>query len=280
MYPRRSVTNSAIRSCSSGSPPVTTAGRRSPSSFSDDITSWRVSGAAFTPDLRVGQSTAAIAVGLPLFIEAPLAPEYLTSDRPTLLVRAYGSGLKAGQSVTFTVSAPTLGMSPTTVRGPAFSPVAITLPALVAGEHSVSIEASVATASGPVRDILVRTIRVVDSRFTQARSEYVVLPAALPSTAATGMAKYVFADAGRGRYLWPVRALAWGGGERVDEALAAVIARDVLVEAFGFDEDPSSGYPSYLYRYQVAPSGAKSKAMRAASRSCPTARPRSRSRRG
>ncbi len=222
--------------------------------LSDDITSWRVSGAAFTPDLRVGQSTAAIAVGLPLFIEAPLAPEYLTSDRPTLLVRAYGSGLKAGQSVTFTVRAPTLGMSPTTVRGPAFSHVAITLPALVAGEHSVSIEASVATASGPVRDILVRTIHVVDSRFTRARSEYVVLPAALPSTAATGMAKYVFADAGRGRYLWPVRALAWGGGERVDEALAAVIARDVLVEAFGFDEDPSSGYPSYLYRYQVAPS--------------------------
>ncbi|HEX7950272.1 MAG TPA: Ig-like domain-containing protein [Candidatus Limnocylindrales bacterium] len=223
--------------------------------LSDDITSWRVSGAAFTPDLRVGQATAAIAVGLPFFIEAPLAPEYLTSDRPTLLVRAYGSSLKTGQSVTFTVSAPTLAMSPTTVRGPAFSPVAIALPALIAGEHPVTIEASVGTASGPVRDSLVRTIRVVDSRFTQARSEYVVLPATLPSTPPTGMAKYVFADAGRGRYLWPVSALAWGGGERVDEALAAVIARDVLVEAFGFDEDRSSGYPSYLYRYQVAPSG-------------------------
>ena len=221
--------------------------------LSDDITSWRVSGAAFTPDLRVGQASAAIAVGLPLFIEAPLAPEYLVSDRPTLLVRAYGSSLRTGQTVTFTVSAPTLAMSPKTVRGSAFQHVAVPLPALVAGEHSITIEASVATTSGTTKDVLVRTIKVVESRFTEARSEYVVLPAALPSTPPTGMARYVFADAGRGRYLWPVRELAWGGGERVDEALAAVIAREVLIDSFGFDEDASSGYPSYLYRYQVAP---------------------------
>jgi alpha-2-macroglobulin len=220
---------------------------------SDDITSWRVSGAAFTADLRVGQSVAAVAVGLPFFIEAPLAPEYLAADRPTLGLRAYGSALRAGQSVTFTVKAPTLGMSSTTVRGPAFSNIAVALPALATGDHSIRIEASVVSASGTLRDILVRTIHVVDSRFTEARSEYIVLPAALPSIPTTGMAKFVFADAGRGRYLWPVRALAWGGGERVDETLAAEIARDVLVEAFGIDEDFSSGYPSYLYRYQKAP---------------------------
>jgi hypothetical protein len=219
----------------------------------DDITAWRISGAAITADLRAGQASVSVAAGLPLFIEAPLAPDYLVSDSPTLLVRAYGTALARGQAVTYTVSAPSLGLAPTSVVGSAFTSAVMPLPALVVGEHDVRIEARSGSGSAVVRDTLVRKIRVVESRFTQTSAAHVVLPAALPEATGTGMATYVFADEGRGRYLWPVRKLAWGGGDRVDQALASLIARDVLRESFGIDEDASSGYPYAVERYHKEP---------------------------
>ena len=231
--------------------------------LADDITSWRISGAAITADLRVGQSSVSVAAGLPLFIEAPVAPDYLVSDRPTLLVRAYGTALASGQAVTYTVSAPTLGLAPTSVVGSAFTAAAVPLPPLRPGEHDVRIEARAGSGSAVVRDTLVRKLRVVESRFTQTRSAHVVLPAGLPQATGTGMATYVFADEGRGRYLWPVQELAWEGGDRVDQALAALIARDVLRESFGIDEGVSSGSPYAVERYQKSAPPVDGRARRA-----------------
>lgn len=222
----------------------------------DDITSWRVSGAAFTGDLKVGQGRTAIAVGLPLFIEAPVAPEYLVSDRPTLLLRAYGMGLTAGRAVTFTVSAPTLGLAGRTVTASAFRSVGVELPALTAGDHRITIRAKATDSNGAVvADALVRTFHVVQSRFTRGASTYVVLPAKLPIPTGSGLATYTFSDAGRGSYLRALDALARGGGDRIDEALGTTIARSVLEEAFGIDAAEYNSYPYPLDRYLRLPLG-------------------------
>ena len=45
-------------------------------------------------------------VGLPFFVEATIADEYLASDHPIIRLRAFGSALKAADPVTFTVAAP------------------------------------------------------------------------------------------------------------------------------------------------------------------------------
>ncbi len=203
--------------------------------LSDDLTSWRISATAISSRLFVGQTTLLVPVGLPLFVEAPLAPDYLVGERPILRARAYGDALKAGDQVTFTVSAPSLGVSETSVVGTAFTVVQIPLPALVAGDHEIRVSATAGSGATATSDRLSRTIHVVDTRFTQRRTAYGDLADGVPQAGGTGLVTVVFADAGRGRFIEPLEALAAGYGARVDQALAAVMARDLLVAEFGAD---------------------------------------------
>ncbi len=236
----------------------TGADGRATASFdlSDDLTSWRVSATAIGARKEVGQGTVQVPVALPLFVEAPLAPDYLTGDRPRLRVRAYGEALTAGDRVTFTVSAPSLGMATATVVGRAFEAVEVPMPRLVAGDHAVTIEASAGTGAAAARDRLVRTIRVVDTRFTQRRTAYGDLADGLPDVAAsTSLVDIVFADAGRARHLGTLEELADGDGARLDQALAAAIARDLLVTTFDVDPARFDGEPFDPAPYLVRAAG-------------------------
>jgi hypothetical protein len=139
--------------------------------------------------------------------------------------------------VTFTVAAPSLGLPETSAKGTAFSAVDFPLPALTAGDHAITISASSGTGQAAVGDRLVRTIHVVGSRFTRRATVYGDLAAGVPRARGDGLVTYVFADAGRARFAEPLESLVAGSGARVDQALAAVMARDLLVTAFGVDPD-------------------------------------------
>jgi len=219
--------------------------------LSDDLTSWRISATAISRSLDVGQASLLVAVGLPLFVEAPLAPDYLAGERPVLRVRAYGDALAAGDPVTFTVAAPSLGMAETRVVGAAFTAVEIPLPALTSGDHEVLVTASAGSGAAAAADRLVRTIHVIDTRFTQRRTAYADLADGLPLAGGTGFVTFVFADAGRARFIEPLESLAAGYGERVDQGLAAVVARDLLVTAFGADPARFTAPAFDPVRYQV-----------------------------
>jgi hypothetical protein len=205
--------------------------------LSDDLTSWRVSATAISDRLEVGLATLGIPVGLPLFVEAPLAPDYLVGERPVLRVRAYGEALHAGDPVTFTVAAPSLGLPETSTKGTAFSAVDFPLPALTAGDHAITIGAASGTGQAAVEDRLVRTIHVGGSRFSRRATAYADLANGVPRAGGEGLVTYVFADTGRARFAEPLESLVAGSGARVDQALAAVMARDLLVTAFGVDPD-------------------------------------------
>ena len=49
-------------------------------------------------------------VGLPFFADASVAPEYLAADKPTIMVRAFGTDLAAHARVTFSATSDTLGL--------------------------------------------------------------------------------------------------------------------------------------------------------------------------
>jgi hypothetical protein len=203
--------------------------------LSDDLTSWHVSADAMTSVPQAGSGSILVPVGLPFFVEATLAPEYLVTDRPIIRLRAYGPGLSEGDPVTFTVTSASLGLSRTTFRGTAFEDVPVPLPKLSIGEHAVTIAASSGSGVAALSDRLTRRFAVVESRLVETRTTYAALtPGAIPE-GGPGFTTYVFADAGPGRYLSVLQALAWSGGPRVDQALAAAIARDVLIEAFTVD---------------------------------------------
>ena len=101
--------------------------------LADALTAWHVSAAAVTRSLQAGEGAIVLPVGLPFFVQASLAPEYLVDDRPSVRLRAFGSALKAGDPVTFSVASSTLGMPATVVHGSAFQPIDVPLTALKAG---------------------------------------------------------------------------------------------------------------------------------------------------
>jgi len=221
--------------------------------LSDDLTSWHLSAAAVTGDLEAGVGSLLIPVGLPFFVEPSLAPEYLAGDHPALRLRAFGSDLHAGDAVTFTVASSSLGMPVTTVSGRAFEPVDVALPALVLGDQALVISGS--TADGALSDRLTRHFTVVASRLLRTETRYAPLVAGMPAEGGTGLTTYVFADAGRGRYLPVLETLAWDDGARLDQALASVEARKLLASAFGVDP---ARFPESTFdptRYQQGDAG-------------------------
>jgi hypothetical protein len=112
----------------------------------------------------------------------------------------------------------------------------IPLPELPVGEHKVWITASMTSGGTTRKDALVRTIRVVGTHFTDYRTVVADLRDGVPPATGDGMTYYLFSDAGRGRYLGQLFQLVHKTGDRVDTALAAGIARDILVERFEADD--------------------------------------------
>ena len=120
---------------------TTGADGRATASFdlSDDLTSWRVVGSAVTTGLQTGVGHVHVPVGLPFFAEVVVAPEYLAVDRPAVRLRAYGSALRAGDPIRFTVTSDTVPLAAVTVDGTAFEPVEVELPAMPVGSHRLRV---------------------------------------------------------------------------------------------------------------------------------------------
>jgi hypothetical protein len=104
-----------------------------------------VTASAVTADLFAGVGELLVPVGLPFFVEVTTTDTYQLSDRPEIGVRAFGSALRAGDVVEFTVAAPSLGLAETRLRGTAFSQVGIALPSLSPGTHTITASATAST---------------------------------------------------------------------------------------------------------------------------------------
>jgi hypothetical protein len=224
--------------------------------LSDDLTSWRIAGSGFTAGLLAGEGEASIPVGLPMFIDASIAPDYLVADRPSIHVRAYGTALKPGDPVTFTVASATLPMAAVTVKAKAFEDVPVALPALSIGDQTLTIRASASADGRDVSDRLTRTFRVSASRLTQITSRYAELGDDPLPRGHDGVTTLVFSDAGRGRSLALLTSLLDERGPRLDRLIASDLARQTLVEA-----DPAAARelapaePLIVDRYQQPGAG-------------------------
>ena len=222
---------------------VTDANGRGSVSFpvSDDLTSWRVTASAITSRLDAGSGSVLVPVGLPFFVDASIAPEYLVADRPSIVVRTFGSAVTAGDAVTIAVSSKSLGFDSGPIRAAAFDTTAVALPALHLGNQTVTITATTGTGATTRIDRLTRTFTVVDTHLTQARTSYVELPAHGSFSGGQGPTTVVVSDASAGRYLALVTDLASGGGARFDRGLAADIAASLLVSRFAASANHDGG---------------------------------------
>lgn len=204
--------------------------------LSDDLTSWHISAAAVSGDLEAGAGSVLVPVGLPFFVEAVLAPEYLVDDRPVLRLRGFGADLAPGDAVRFTVASSTLGLAPVTVDGAAFEAIEVPLPPLSLGVHRISISGESGSGTSRKTYDLTRGFTVVAGRVIRTETRIDPLTADWTPSTANGLTTVSVTDAGRGRFLAVLGALAGGDGARLDQSLAAAVARDLLVEAFGQPE--------------------------------------------
>ncbi|MGD8485905.1 MAG: alpha-2-macroglobulin family protein, partial [Chloroflexota bacterium] len=204
--------------------------------LSDDLTSWRVSASAVNDRIEAGETTTLVPVGLPFFVELVTAREFLVGDEARLRLRAYGGGLLADEPVTFTISAPTLGLEPTRVEATAFKTTSVRLPSLVEGRHDITVDGVVRDgAEDELHDRLTRSVTVRRSRLESGRTAFVELEGEQAIAGGDGLTTVVIADAGRGRFLPELASLVWADGPRADAALAAEQARLLLEDTFGED---------------------------------------------
>lgn len=215
----------------------------------DDITTWEVGAAAFADGLEAGTGAIELPASLEFFVDAVIAPTYLSGEEPVIQLRAFGDGLQPGDAVRFSVRAPSLGMEGTTVQGRAFEAVSVALPQVPLGNHRITVAARRA-GSAEMRDTVVRVIKVVPTRLRTLRSSFGALAPGGSLPGGDGLTTYVVADAGRGGLLAILQSLAAGASARLDASLAADEARAILAEEFGMDADalPTSGFnPESLY---------------------------------
>ena len=132
--------------------------------LSDDLTSWRVVGSAITSDLQAGVGHVHVPVGLPFFAEVVVAQEYLAVDRPAVRLRAYGSALRAGDPVRFTVTSGTVPLASVTADSTAFEAVEVELPAMPVGTHRLRVTATTPGRTPALSDTITRTFEVVKTR--------------------------------------------------------------------------------------------------------------------
>ncbi len=216
----------------------------------DNLTSWRITSQAVTPEMQAGINIRHLPVVLPLFVDATLAGEYLQGDKPIIKLRAFGQALQPGQAVEFFARAPTLGLEEVTIGGVAFEPVDLALPPLVEGEHPITL----GVRAGGLEDAVERPIRVLKTRLTRNEARFYVLSSDLKiEGSALRPTTVVFADHNRGRFYQLLLSLSWTSGFRIDQKLARVKADEFLSQYFGEPAaEPESFVPS---QYQTPEGG-------------------------
>ena len=200
---------------------------------SDDLTAWRVSASAFAAGPQAGEATIGVQVGLPFFVDATIAQEYLVSDQPAIGLRAYGTALDAGSQVTFAVDSDSLGLHVNGLHAAAFETETVRIPKLTVGSHQVTITATTGAGASARRDILTRTFTVVPSRLATTRARYVEPTAGTHIEGGDGRVLVVVSDAGGGRYLPILLGVTGAESARLERTLAAAIAGSLATGRFG-----------------------------------------------
>ena len=209
--------------------------------LSADLTSWRVSGSAVGAGLEAGGGTTQVPVGLPFFVDASIAPEYLLADRPAIQVRGFGTSLDPAAQVTFTVDSDSLGLHKSGLHATAFRAISVALPPLKLGRHSITITARTGSGAGARQYRVTRSFQVVASRLTRTRTSYEPLSRKSGVQGGPGLTQVVVSDASAGRELPLLLDLASSGSARLERGLAADIAAQLIAKRYGGgDVDPSA----------------------------------------
>lgn len=210
----------------------------------DNITSWRVTGAAVKGDeLMAGYGNAQVVVSKDVFVLPVINTQYLTGDEPGIPVRAYGDALTTGTVVTFTMESETLDYS-AQESGEAFKVTTFQLPALTKGTYKITTSAT----SGDNTDTVILPISVEDSHMLRAQTaEALLTENTRLEGSETQRTDVTFLNHEVGSLYNVLQAGASENGDRVDQVVLKQLSRQWLNERFG-DTWALDEFPSTLYQ--------------------------------
>lgn len=199
----------------------------------DNLTAWRLTYQAInTGTMEAASGTLPVKVKLPFFVDLVQPPSYLTNDKPSVVVRSYGTALTKGQNVVFvaTLEGPTGEPQVFKREGPAFTPVTVELPKLQPGAYRLTVRG---TTNDFLTDAMALPFSVADSYLTQTQVDFYTLS---PETKVVGADKgptmLTFTDYDRSRYLRLLWQLSWQWGNRLEQKLARTEATKLLKQYF------------------------------------------------
>ncbi len=202
----------------------------------DNITSWRINTHAVDSGLYAASSIEKLTVTQPFFVAAVLNKTYLADDLPVVKVRAFGTALTQADAVALTWESDTLGVEETPLSTSGSTPVELTLPALSAGKHSITVAGEAVGYS----DAITRSFTVLPSYTAIPFSEmHDAVADWKPVVDTDRNFSVTFADKNKGQFYSYLRQRAYSFGDRLDQQVGRAIATTLLNEHFdaGMIED-------------------------------------------
>lgn len=198
----------------------------------DNLTSWRVTSQAISQDLFAGSSNVNIVVSQTYFVDLVTSENYLQSDKPSLKIRSFGTGIKDGQDVEYTVNISTLGIENKVLKAKSGQDVFLDLDNLKPGKHKIEIKGK----SGELEDTIIREFNVLPSfSITTATKFYKYKQNGEIVGSTSGSTILTFTDQGRGKYYQKLVDLNNNYGNRLENILAKNLAGNTLKSTFNAD---------------------------------------------
>lgn len=200
----------------------------------DNVTSWRLTSAAFSESLQAGSGVVNVKVSLPFFLNTSISSTYLIGDTPFVGITGYGSELQDNEIIQYQVDVyDTLGnlLTHQEVSGQAFERVNLPLGQLnAAGDYKAVVKGIRADGTG---DGLELKFSVVETYHQQTITEVQDLVNGIKlATNNSGNTVLTFVDKGVGMYLPGLYNLAYPSGNRVDQKYLATLVTDLINQRF------------------------------------------------
>ena len=219
----------------------------------DNVTTWRVMATAIdTENIQVGSGVNALKVTLPLFGDFIMNKEYSVQDNPKIGIRAFGESLSDGDTVSFGLTAESLGLKDTReIEGEAYKASYQALPDLTKGTHAIQLDVE----ANKKKDALSEDILVRGSRLNKSIVE--IIPTVTSEDDITlpddGYAQVYLMDAGISSYYGALMHLYYSHGERFEKRIGEKAAIELLNEYF--DQDFTPHHDTNIEEYQQADGG-------------------------
>lgn len=210
----------------------------------DNLTKWRITTQAFTPNLEAGKQITNITTTQDFFVNPSINSSFLAGDKPVLKLRTFGAKLNDNNNVSYKVESDSLNLETFNLNAIATVGQDISLPPLSVGEQKIKITAT----SGQNSDTVEKTFIVKDSNQTQKITKNYELndKTKIETSSSSSSYEAIFSTGQKAKYLENLEKLASQNGDRLDQKLSSTLSQNILSKEFSQNISPEQvSYQNY-----------------------------------